>query len=213
MSSNEELSRQLLKDWVRRRVDAVQSKYSAYDALIEIGVEGISDESSGVHVFCPFHTNTQTPAAYYYPPSGREVGYLRCFACKENWRSISLLAKARGKRFMEALQELERRYHVSIPKRPEVPDYVEPTERGSSYESEGWDDVIRVVKLIETKLVRLRDRCEMSDYIKFCRVADQVSFDFDKLGKSTPEMSAILKKVLKRIDEISYVAELHDETT
>lgn len=208
--AEEELSKKLLQDWVKRRVEAVHSKYSAFDAITEIGVEGVSDDSTPTQVFCPFHHNTATPAARYYPPSGRSFGYIRCFACKENWRAINIYAKARGKRFMDALQELERRYRISIPKRPEAPAYVEPIERNSNYESDGWTDVPRVLSLLEAKILRIRDICCLADYIKFCRVLDSVSFDFDKLGKSTPDMVFILKKLIVMMDDVKNLSEMQD---
>lgn len=208
--AEEELSRQLLKEWVRRRAAAVREKYEAYDALLEIGVEGIVDPETPVSVFCPFHPNKNTPAARYYPPIGRKNGYLRCFTEKENWDSINLYAKARGKRFMDALTELERRYRIHVPKRPEAPAYVEPVERGEKYESDKWSDVPRVLAIVEGRLTRLRDRVEMQDFVRFCRVSDAVSYDFDKLGKSTPEMAAALRKLMQRMEEASFLADMHD---
>ena len=209
--AEEELSKQLLRDWVRRRAAAVREKYGAYDALLELGVEGVVDDSTPVSVFCPFHPNKNTPAARYYPPSGRKHGYLRCFACKENWDSINLVAKARGKRFMDALLELERRYRIHVPKRPELPEFVEPADRGADYQSEQWADVPRVLIIMEGKLVRLRDRTGMPDYVRFCRVVDAVSYDFEKLGKSTPEMVAILRKLMGRMDETMVLSDMQDE--
>ena len=208
--AEEELSKKLLQDWVRRRAAAVREKYSAFDAAIEIGVEGISDDQTPTQIFCPFHHNTSTMAARYYPPSGHRGGYIRCYTCKENWDSINIIAKARGKRFMDALQELERRYRIHVPKRPEAPEYVEPTERGAAYESDKWADIPRVLDLLEAKLLRLRDQCGMPDYVKFCRVLDAVSYDFDKTAKATPEMSAVLRKLMSRMDEVKYLADMQD---
>ncbi len=208
----EELSKQLLRDWVRRRIAAVQDKYSAYDALLELGVEGIVDQDTPVSVFCPFHPNTNTPAARYYPASGRNEGYLRCFACKENWRAINIFAKARGKRFMDALVELERRYRINIPKRPELPEYVDPIDRKSDYQSEQWADIHRVIPILESRLIRLRGRVHMPEFVRFCRVIDAVSYDFERTGKSTPEMTNILRKLMGKMEDAVAIADMEDPT-
>jgi len=207
----DDLNKQQLKDWIRRRVEAVRSKYTAFDALIEIGVEGLVDEETPISLFCPFHHNVNTPAARYYPPTGRDSGYLRCYACKQNWRSIDIIAKFRGKKFMEVLQELERRFKIHTEKRPEILVYEEPTERGSDYVSDKWADIPRVLALSEKKLLRIRDTCSLTDYVKFCRVLDAVSFDFDKTGKSTPEMVSVLQKLMIRIEDVSVLHDMQDE--
>ncbi len=208
-----DIPQELLKDWIRRRADAVRSKYSAFDALMELGVEGISDEETSVGVFCPFHVNVNTPAARYYPAGGRNRGYLRCYACRQNWDSINIYAQARGKRFMEALLDLERRYRIQIPKKPDAPDFIEHVERGSAYESDQWHDIPRFLKLLEGKLKRIRDKTELSEYVKFCRVLDRVDADFEKLGKGTPDMTRILKKVMSRMDEAVIISEMQDNPT
>ena len=79
-----------VRDWISRRADAVRSAFSAYEALSEMGIEGLADEATPIQIFCPFHPNTRTAAARYYPGSGRRHGYVRCFTCKENWDSIEI---------------------------------------------------------------------------------------------------------------------------
>lgn len=191
-----------MRDWIRRRANAVRAQYSAYDALVELGITDIIDESTPTKLFCPFHSNTNTPAAHYYPTSGGRPDYMRCYgSCKENFDSINLVAKARGKKFMDALIELERRFRIHIPKRPELPEYVEPTERGSNYDSDAWADVPRVLALLEKKLLGIRDICSFQDYVKYCRVLDAVEYDYNKISESTPEMVKILRKLFGRIEE------------
>ncbi|MGW8179365.1 MAG: hypothetical protein ACWGQW_11485, partial [bacterium] len=91
---------------------------------------------------------------------------------------------------MEALKDLERRYRLKVAKRPEGPPIEEPKDKSSStYESEAWSDVTRVLPMLERKLLRLRDRVSLNDYVKFCRLLDRVTYDFDKSkGESTPAM-------------------------
>ena len=101
---------------------------------------------------------------------------------------------------MEALSALERRFGVKVPKRPEgVP--IAPSDRGDGYVSEAWGDVPRVLVILEGKLKRLRDKCGMAEYVKYCRLLDAVQWDFDVLGKPTPEMVAVLMKAAAAMDD------------
>ena len=190
-----------VKDWIQRRVAAVREVYSAYQCLTEHGIELI-DESTAFQTACPWHGPDARPSARYYPREGGKYDYLRCYKCRENWDCINLIAKFNGLRFMDALQDLERRYHIKIPKKPEAPEIVEPADRDSKYVSSQWQDVPRMLKLLEGKLARVRPKCSLSDYIKFCRVLDTVEWDFNKLNKSTPAMADVLKKLIGRMDEV-----------
>jgi hypothetical protein len=187
--------------WIQRRVAAVREVYSAYQCLTERGVE-LPDESTAFQVSCPFHGADARPSARYYPRSGGKHDYLRCFKCHENWDCINLISKFNGLRFMDALADLERRFHIKIPRRPEGPEIVAPVDRESGYVSDQWKDVPRMLGLLEGKLRRIRDKASLNDYIKFCRVLDAVEYDFDKVNQSTPAMADILKKTMDRMDEV-----------
>jgi len=196
-----ELEKTSLQEWIALRAAAVREAYSAFDVLVEKGVDDVPDQTTPTQIACPFHGADRKPSARYYPRSGSRHDYVRCYKCRENWDSVGLYAKFRGVRFMDALAELERRFRVHVPRRPEGPEIVEPADRGSAYVSDKWSDVLRVLAILEAKLLRIRDRCSMSDYVKFCRLMDAVAWDFDKVGKATPEMAAALKKVMDRMDE------------
>lgn len=203
-----EIERTSLQEWIRLRANAVRDIYSAFDCLNEKGLgEAIPDQSTPTQIPCAFHGPDRKPSARYYPKSGSKHDYVRCYKCRENWDAIGLYAKFHGTRFMDALGELERRFRVHVPRRPEGPEIVEPADRGAAYVSDQWADVPRVVAILEAKLLRIRDRCGISDYVKFCRVIDAVSWDFDKLGIQTPEMAAALKKVMERMDETALLPE------
>jgi len=202
-----ELEKTSIQEWIKRRVHAVHERYSAFDCLIENGVTDVPDETTPTQLKCPFHGADNKPSGRFYPRSGGRPAYLRCFKCKENWDGLNLFAKFRNMRFMDALVELERRYHVKVPRRPDVPDFKELSEKGSGYTSEKWADVPYVLKLLETKLGRLRDKCAMSDYVKFCRLLDHVAYDYDKLEKSTPDMVSALLKLKNKMDEASLVTD------
>lgn len=112
--------------------------------------------------------------------------------------------KFRGLAFMDAIKELERRYRLKVPMRPDGPPIEEPVDRGSrQYSSEAWTDVPRVLGILENKLRRVRDRASLHDYVKFCRVLDRVRWDFDLAkGEQTDAMVEILDKLRKAMDSL-----------
>lgn len=202
------LDRTATSEWIARRAAAVRSVYSAFDVLMERGYsEHLTDSSTPVQLGCPFHGADNRPSARYYPRTGIRSDYVRCFKCNENWDSVNLVAKFSGVRFMDALAALERRFGIRVPRRPEDSPISDPAERGSGYVSDQWRDVPRMLSLLESKVVRARDRCGMEDYVRFCRVLDAVAYDYDKSGAPTPDMVAILHKLRDRVDEVVSVSE------
>ncbi len=202
-----DLAKTSVQEWIKKRVWEVHQRYSAYDCLSENGVTDIPDETTATQLFCPFHHNVQTMAARYYPRAGGRPAYLRCFRCKENWDGLNLFKKFKNLSFMDALTTLERRLQIKVPARPDMPEFKELVDRGSGYVSDKWADVPEVLKILEKKLARLRDRCAMGDYVKFCRVLDHVTYDFDKLEQSTPDMVTVLLKVRTRMDEAMLITD------
>lgn len=196
-----------LQEWIKKRVTAVHERYTAYDCLTENNVTDVPDEDTPTQIFCPFHHNVQTMAARYYPRSGGRPSYVHCFRCKKSWDGLNLYAEFRKIRFMDALSELERRYRIKIPRRPDAPEFAELIDKSSGYVSDKWADVPGVVKLLETKLLRLREKCAMTDYVKFCRVLDHVHYDYEKVQKSTPEMVTALLQLKKRMDEAMMITD------
>ena len=188
--------------WIHRRIDAVRKVYSTFQCLTEKGIE-LPDEYTAYQISCPFHGADARPSARYYPPADGRPGHFYCYKCKDNLDSITLTSRFKGLRFMDALADLERRFRIKIPRRPEGPEIVEPTDRNSKYVSDKWQDVTRVLTLLESKLLRIRDKCEMADFTKFCRVMDAISYDYDKTQKSTPEMTSTLSRLAGMMDDIS----------
>jgi len=193
-----------IKQWIQRRVAAVSEVYTAFEVLSEAGIE-LGDKDTDTQVKCPLpsHGAQQSlgSAARYYGSDRKP--HFHCFRCKYTAQDgINLYAKIRGLRFMDALQDLERRFRIKTPQRPEGPEIVAPDDRESKYVSDQWDDIPRMLKLLEGKLARVKPKSGLSDYTKFCRVLDAVQYDFDKINKSTPAMSGILKKLRAKMDEI-----------
>lgn len=190
------------KEWIKLRANAVRDVYTAFDCLNEFGHgENLPDPGTAVQTACAFHGPDRKPSARYYPRQRSKHDYLRCHKCRENWDAIGLYAKFKGLRFMDALAVLEKRFRVNVPRRPEGPEIVEPADRGSSYVSDKWADVPRMLALLESKLARIRSKCGMTDYVKFCRLMDAVTWDHDHLQRSTPEMADALKRTMHRMDE------------
>ncbi|KKL45203.1 hypothetical protein LCGC14_2358010 [marine sediment metagenome] len=193
------------KDWIRRRVEAVRSVYTAFDALTEHGHgEMIHDQDTASQLSCPVHGPDTRPSARYYPKMGGDHDYLHCYTCKIHADSLNLFMKFKGLPFMEALKDLERRFRIRVPERPDSPELEEPLDRSSSsYVSAAWQNVERVIPILERKLLRLRDTASMIDYVKFCRVLDAVQWDLDRNdGKPTPQMILILDRLRKMMDSV-----------
>lgn len=191
--------------WVAKRISAVREAYSIFECLHEFGQgEMLIDEATSIQIACPFHGADAKPSARFYPlGSGREYEIVRCFKCRENWDSINLYAKFKGIEFMDSLKDLERRFRVRIPKRPDAPEFTDPVDRDSNYVSDKWKDVPVMLQLLEGKLPKLRQLASMSDYVKFCRVLDAVQWDLDKAaGKSNPSMVSILQKLMEMMNSV-----------
>lgn len=185
------------QEWYKRRVEAVEKVYGAYDVLTEHGVE-IPDRAMNLQLACPFHGPDNRPSARYYGATNQE--HFHCYACKVHETSIGLLAKFKNIKYNEALVQLERRFGIKVPRKPEE-SITESVEKSSHYESEAWKNIPRVLDLLEKKLMRLRDKASMIDFIKFCRVLDTVKWDYDHNGNvSTPPMISILDKLRKLMD-------------
>lgn len=201
------------QEWIFKRIKEVLSRYTAFEALHEYGYgENVVDQFTAIQMSCPFHGPDKRPSARYYPSEGYKSDYVRCYTCKENWNGIALYGKFRSIDFMPALKELERRFGIKIPRQPDIPGYEEPVDKVSAeYKSDAWADVPRIIALLEKKLLRLRDKAPLIDYIKFCRVLDVVQWDFDKnQSKATPAMIQILEKLRNKMDEMANLETLDD---
>lgn len=73
--------------------------------------------------FCPFHSNTRTPAFVVFP----ETGTWRCFSCNEGGDIFNFMMRKEGYDFAQALRELAKRAGVEL--EPLTPEKVERDER------------------------------------------------------------------------------------
>jgi hypothetical protein len=184
------------QEWIRRRVSAVRKVYCVFDCLNENGHgDQLVDRETTLQIPCFLHEDNK-PSARYYASDNDNSGRYYCFSCKTSADSINLFARIKNVKFIDALTELERRFKIKVLKKPETETFVEPTERDSSYRSDQWSDVPRMMTMLENKLTRLRGTVPLDNFIKYCRVLDKVQWDLEKsLGKQTNDMVAILQKL------------------
>jgi DNA primase len=187
-------------EWIRRRSDAVEQTYDTYDVLTENGIE-IPDRNTDFQISCPFHGPDRRPSARYYGSSSKP--HFHCYTCKFHAGPIDLYAKFKNVHFMDALKELERRFQIKVPRRPNYDEETKTRDKSTpNYKSDAWKDVPRVLEALEKKLIRIRDKVSMLDYVKFCRVLDAVQWDLKHNGdKQTPEMVQILDRLKMKMDE------------
>lgn len=97
--------------------------------IVEVIGETVDLKKSGKNYtgFCPFHSNTRTPAFVVFP----DTATWRCFgACNEGGDVFTFLMKREGYEFSEALRVLAERAGVELkPRTPEQEARVEEHER------------------------------------------------------------------------------------
>ena len=93
-------------DQIKERIDIVEF-ISAYVSLRKAGRNFLG--------FCPFHTNTRTPAFTVYP----DTQSYHCFGCKASGTVFDFLMQREGLEVKDALEQLARRAGVQLKERTE----------------------------------------------------------------------------------------------
>ncbi|MDQ2998467.1 MAG: DNA primase [Chloroflexota bacterium] len=93
-------------DQIKERIDIVEF-ISAYASLRKAGRNYLG--------FCPFHTNTRTPAFTVYP----DTQSYHCFGCKASGTVFDFLMQREGLEFKDALEQLAKRAGVQLKERTE----------------------------------------------------------------------------------------------
>src|SRR5919198_1029685 len=93
-------------DQIKERIDIVEL-ISAYVPLRKTGRSYVG--------FCPFHTNTRTPAFNVYP----DTQSYHCFGCKASGTVFDFLMQREGLEFRDALEQLAQRAGVQLRERTE----------------------------------------------------------------------------------------------
>lgn len=174
------------QEWVQRRLKEVSKYYSAYHALTESGVD-LPDENTSYQILCPFHEDKHNPSGRYYVSSGRDGSHFYCFKCKLRLDGVGLYSRLKGKNFYDALSDLERRFGVKVPKRPESSG-INPSDRDSNFKSAAWSDVDRRLDILEKKLLRNRPKSSLPEYVKMCRHLDLARYLYKLSGEVTPDI-------------------------
>jgi DNA primase len=95
-----------ITDQIKERIDVVEF-ISAHVPLRKTGRNFVG--------FCPFHSNTRTPAFYVFP----DTQSYHCFGCKASGTVFDFLMQREGLEFREALEQLARRAGVQLRERTE----------------------------------------------------------------------------------------------
>lgn len=188
------------KEWVQRRVSAVSKRYSAYQALTDNGVE-ILDEATSIQLFCPFHDNKHTPAARYYAASGNNDGHFYCFSCKIRLDGIGLFSRFNNIPWFEALSKLEKKFGINIPK-VDLTSPIAIVDRGEGYKSSARSDIPRMLTLLESKLTRCRSKASLPEYVRVCRVLDEIEWNFDISGKADENMITSISRAEDLMNDV-----------
>jgi DNA primase len=96
-------------DQIKERIDIVEF-ISAYVNLRKAGRNFIG--------FCPFHSNTRTPAFTVFP----DTQSYHCFGCKASGTVFDFLMQREGLEFKDALEQLAKRAGVQLRERTEEDD-------------------------------------------------------------------------------------------
>jgi DNA primase len=93
--------------------------------IVDLVSETVSLRRAGKNYtgFCPFHSNTRTPAFVVFP----ETGTWRCFSCNEGGDIFNFVMRKEGWDFQQTLRSLARRAGVEL--EPMTPEKKEKDER------------------------------------------------------------------------------------
>jgi len=187
------------QEWIKTRVSAVEERMSTYEILVTNGYE-LVDEDTAFQIPCFMHGPDAHPSARYYP--GRP-GHFYCFKCQVRMGPIDLYAKFANIKFMEALADLEKRFGIKIQQGSFKSEYDQYVTRDSNYESPAWGDVKRQLESLEQKLMRVKQKCIMHEFIGICRLLDSVYWDRERSDNDNVDMIIALAKAREKMNEIS----------
>lgn len=165
------------KEWFQRRVIEVRKHITAFEILSTNGINTIPNEVTATQISCPDpnHGPDVRPSARFYPKDGSKDSFdhVWCFKDKKKFDAINLYGITKNIGYGKALTELEKRFGIKVPKKDSSPEHVQ-----KSNESDAWDDLERVLPMVEKRLRKIREVSPMHDYIKLCRTIDEISWDF-----------------------------------
>lgn len=187
------------KLWYRQRIEAINSRVSAYDVLRANGVTFTQAADDQEEQFsCPFHGADAKPSARIYPASGDSTSHVWCFVCQEKkWDAIGLWSKFNNtKSFSQALSSIERAYGLKTPEAP-----VGGVKGVGAPEVE--DRFKKMYLVCEVRLLNTKPAYRASDdlrgYLTLGSVLDRTKHKVDTGQWDSKRGQAVLRTVLDRI--------------
>ena len=187
----------LFHQWMTSRTETVHEVISAADVLGRYGVKLQYDGGRAEQMFCPFHGNTNTPAARYHPADTKSPDHVWCFVCNKRWDCIALYREFENfgteAKFSAVLRSLERAFGI-IP--PEMPAVIE--EEHEDYERA---DIEAKMAICETRLKAGRKAFDMRGYLMVGSILDRLRWSFDNGKVDVPVARQTIERVLAKIGE------------
>jgi DNA primase len=153
--------------------------------IVELISESVQLRRTGKNYtgFCPFHSNTRTPAFVVFP----DTGTWRCFGqCNDGGDIFGFMMKKEGWDFGEALRRLAERAGVEL--RPQT-----PAEQAAAEEHEGLRALLEAaVTFFHHNLVRRTDGAAALEYLRQKRNLTDETIEAFGLGYALNSWDALI---------------------
>ncbi len=193
----ESQERQNALAWVQARIQNVHNKVTAEQVLSRFGVEVRSSDRKQ-QIFCPFHGNTNTMAASYFPASDGKPDAVWCYVCQKQWDAITLWRKFQGlesEKFTKALFTLERAFGLAVPDAPPRRNLSEVLAEREAKE------VDRIFEITERRLRGAKPAFTCRPYVKLGALLDHLAYDWRQRTVQAVKVHSVLRQVLDKIAE------------
>ena len=168
-------------------VDEVKDRIDIVDLVSESGVK--LRRSGRNHTgFCPFHSNTKTPAFVVWP----ETGTWRCFGeCNEGGDIFKFVMKKEGWDFKESLRYLAERAGVEL-------QQFTPQQKEQAEASDNLRTLLEEVALFYHQQLKTPAGKKTLDYLREKRGLTDETIESFTLGYSPPGWDNVLKHFTER---------------
>ncbi len=168
-------------------VDEVKDRIDIVDLVSESGVK--LRRSGRNHTgFCPFHSNTKTPAFVVWP----ETGTWRCFGeCNEGGDIFKFIMKKEGWDFKESLRYLAERAGVEL-------QQFTPQQKEQAEASDNLRTLLEEVALFYHQQLKTPAGKKTLDYLREKRGLTDETIESFTLGYSPPGWDNVLKHFTER---------------
>jgi hypothetical protein len=188
------------KQWVKKRIELIHNRVTAYDVLARNGIELRFNGTREEQISCPFHGADKKPSCRFYPESVKGSSHMWCFVCQEpGWDCIGLWKKFTNfeGRFTGLLRDIEKSYGITPP---------EPPAFGGSYEEEAIhdessDEVRKLFEVCERRLLSAKRCFELRPYLTLGSALDRLAYELNNGARTPTDAIPILRKILDKIGE------------